>query len=110
MTKDSAFATERNEIDFMLQSLQSDVTDGKHTWLFVIKQLSDVFTIMAFDKLKASREILMQRRSVKRWGLFLIIVFSKHLHLSDDYSNLILVALGIVLVFRVHMVGPMSSK
>ena len=36
MTYDSAVPTERNEIDFMLQSLQADVTDGKHTWLFVI--------------------------------------------------------------------------
>ena len=29
MTYDSALAVERNEIDYMLQSLQSDISDGK---------------------------------------------------------------------------------
>ena len=56
LTYDSAVAIERNEIDFMLQSLQTDLSDGKTTWVFVIKQLSDVFDVMAFDKLKASKE------------------------------------------------------
>ena len=42
LTYDSAVAIERNEIDFMLQSLQIDLSDGKQTWVFVIKQLSDV--------------------------------------------------------------------
>ena len=46
MTYDSAVAIERNEIDFMLQSLQTDLSDGKTTWVFVIKQLSDVFNFM----------------------------------------------------------------
>ena len=46
MTYDSAVAIERNEIDFMLQSLQTDLSDGKTTWVFVIKQLSDVFNLM----------------------------------------------------------------
>jgi hypothetical protein len=89
MTYDSAVATERNEIDFMLQSLQSDVTDGKHTWLLIIKQLSDVFAIMAFDKLKASREDLDAAAQCEEMGpLFDHCI--QHLHLSDDYSNLIL--------------------
>jgi hypothetical protein len=44
MTYDSA--VKRNEIDYMLQSLQSDISDGKTTWVFVIKQLSDVFHII----------------------------------------------------------------
>jgi hypothetical protein len=47
-----------SEIDFMLQSLQNDISDGKTTWVFVIKQLSDVFAVMAYDKLKASKEDL----------------------------------------------------
>ena len=46
MTYDSAVAVKRNEIDYMLQSLQSDISDGKTTWVFVIKQLSDVFHII----------------------------------------------------------------
>ena len=58
MTYDSAVAVKRNEIDYMLQSLQSDISDGKTTWIFVIKQLSDVFAVMAFDKLKGSKEDL----------------------------------------------------
>jgi hypothetical protein len=48
MTYDSAVAVKRNEIDYMLQSLQSDISDGKTTWVFVIKQLSDVFHIINF--------------------------------------------------------------
>ena len=51
-------STERNEINFLLQILQADLSDGKHTWVFVLKQLTDVFAIMAFDKLKASKEDL----------------------------------------------------
>jgi hypothetical protein len=58
MTYDSAVAVERNEIDFMLQSLQNDISDGKTSWVFVIKQLSDVFAVMAYDKLKSSKEDL----------------------------------------------------
>ena len=46
MTYDSAVSVERNEIDFMLQSLQTDLSDGKNLWGFVIKQLSDVFAII----------------------------------------------------------------
>ena len=46
MTYDSAVAVKRNKIDYMLQSLQSDISDGKTTWVFVIKQLSDVFHII----------------------------------------------------------------
>jgi hypothetical protein len=45
-------AIERNEIDFMLQSLQTDLSDGKHTWVFVIKQLkihSNVFPLFAIS-------------------------------------------------------------
>ena len=42
LTYDSAVAIERNEIGFMLQSLQTDLSDCKQTWVFVIKQLSDV--------------------------------------------------------------------
>ena len=30
-----------------------DLSDDKNTWVFVLKQLADVFAIMAFDKLKA---------------------------------------------------------
>ena len=33
MTYDSAVAIERNEIDFMLQSLQTDLSDDKQTWV-----------------------------------------------------------------------------
>ena len=49
LTYDSAVEIERNEIDFMLQSLQTDLSDGKHTWMFVIKQFkihSNVFTLL----------------------------------------------------------------
>jgi hypothetical protein len=89
MTYDSALAVERNEIDYMLQSLQSDISDGKTTWIFVIKQLSDVFAVMAFDKLKASKEDLDAAGQCEEMGpLFDNCI--KHLHLSDDYSNLIL--------------------
>ena len=35
ITYDSAVSTERNEIDFLLQSLQADISDVKHTWVFV---------------------------------------------------------------------------
>ena len=89
LTYDSAVAIERNEIDFMLQSLQTDLSDGKNTWVFVIKQLADVFAIMAFDKLKASKEDLDTAAQCEQMGpLFDNCI--KHLHLSDDYSNLIL--------------------
>jgi hypothetical protein len=89
LTYDSAVAIERNEIDFMLQSLQTDLSDGKQIWVFVIKQLSDVFAIMAFDKLKASKEDLDTAGQCEQMGpLFDNCI--KHLHLSDDYSNLIL--------------------
>ena len=89
MTYDSAASTERNEIDFMLQSLQSDITDGKHGWVFVIKQLSDVFAIMAYDKLKASRADLDSAAQCEEMApLFDNCI--QHLHLSEDYSNMIL--------------------
>ena len=35
MTYDSAVSVERNEIEFMLQSLQTDLSDGKNTWVFI---------------------------------------------------------------------------
>ena len=89
MTYDSAVSVERNEIEYMLQSLQTDISDGKHTWVFVIKQLSDVFAIMAFDKLKASKEDLDTAGQCEAMGpLFNNCI--ENLHLSDDYSNLIL--------------------
>ncbi len=34
------------------------ISDGKTSWVFVIKQLSDVFAVMANDKLKSSKEDL----------------------------------------------------
>ena len=43
MTYDSAVAVERNEIDFMLQSLQIDISDGK-----AIPNSSNVFTLLFF--------------------------------------------------------------
>ena len=58
ITYNLGVSTERNEIDFLLQSLQADLSDGKHTWVIVLKQLTDVFAIIAFDKLKASKEEL----------------------------------------------------
>ena len=58
-------------------------------YLFVIKQLSDVFAIMAFDKLKASKEDLDTAGQCEAMGpLFNNCI--ENLHLSDDYSNLIL--------------------
>ena len=89
MTYDSAVSVERSEIDFMLQSLQTDLSDGKNLWVFVIKQLSDVFAIMAFDKLKASKEDLDTAGQCEAMGpLFNNGI--ENFHLSDDYSNLIL--------------------
>ena len=89
VTYDSAVSIERYEIDFLLQSLQGDLSDDKNTWLFVLKQLADVFAIMAFDKLKASKEDLDTAAQCEQMGpLFDNCV--QHLHLSDDYSNLIL--------------------
>ena len=86
---DSAVSIERNEIDFLLQSLQADISDGKNTWVFVIKQLSDVFAIMAFDKLKASKEDMDTAAQCEQMGpLFNNCI--QHLHLSEDYTNLIL--------------------
>ena len=70
MTYDLAIAIERNEIDVMLQSLQTDLSDGKQTWVFVIKQLSDVFAIMAFDKLKASKEDFDTAAQCEQMGPF----------------------------------------
>ena len=89
VTYDSAASTVRNEIDFMLQSLQGDLSDDKNTWVFVIKQLADVFAVMAFDKLKASKEDLDAAAQSEKMGpLFVNCI--EHLHLSDDYSNIIL--------------------
>jgi hypothetical protein len=89
MTYDSAVAVERNEIDFMLQSLQNDISDGKTNWVFVIKQLADVFAVMAYDKLKASKDDLDAAGQCEEMGpLFDNCI--KHLHLSDDYSQMIL--------------------
>ena len=89
VTYDSAASTVRNEIDFMLQSLQGDLLDDKNTWVFVIKQLADVFAVMAFDKLKASKEDLDAAAQSEKMGpLFDNCI--EHLHLSDDYSNIIL--------------------
>ena len=89
VTYDSAASTVRNEIDFMLQSLQGDLSDDKNTWVFVIKQLADVFAVMAFDKLKASKEDLDAAAQSEKMGpLFDNCI--EHLHLSDDYSNIIL--------------------
>ena len=89
MTYDSAVGVHRNGIDFMLQNLEADITDGKRQWFFVIKQLSDVFAIMAFDKLKASRDDLDAASQCEAMGpLFDNCI--EHLHLSEDYSDLIL--------------------
>jgi hypothetical protein len=88
-TYDSTVSVERSEIDFMLQSLQTDLSDGTNLWVFVIKQLSDVFAIMAFDKLKASKEDLDTAGQCEAMGpLFNNGI--ENFHLSDDYSNLIL--------------------
>ena len=79
-------STERNEIDFLLQSLQGALSDDKNTWVFVLKQLADVFAIMAFDKLKASKEDLDTAAQCEQMGpLFDNCI--QHLHLSEDYSN-----------------------
>ncbi len=89
MTYESAVSVERNEIDFMVQSLQTDRSDGKNIWVFVIKQSSDVLAIMAFDKLKASKEDLDTAGQCEAMEP-LFNNCTEHLHLSDDYSNLIL--------------------
>jgi hypothetical protein len=73
----------------MLQSLQNDISDGKTNWVFVIKQLADVFAVMAYDKLKASKDDLDAAGQCEEMGpLFDNCI--KHLHLSDDYSQMIL--------------------
>ena len=75
----------------MLQSLQTDLSDGKTIWGFVIKQLSDVFAVMmAYDKLKASKDDLDAAGQCEQMGPLLFDNCIKHLHLSDDYSNLLL--------------------
>ncbi len=83
-------STERNEIDYLLQSLQADLSDGKHTWVIVLKQLTDVFAIIAFDKLKASKEDLDTAAQCEQMMGPLFDNCIQHWHLSDDYTNLIL--------------------
>ena len=43
-----------------------DLSDDKNTWVFVLKQLADVFAIMAFDKLKA---VMIYDSAVAPWQM-----------------------------------------
>ena len=89
MTYDSAVAVERNEIDFILQSLQNGISDGKTSWVFVIKQLSDVFAVMAYDKLKASKEDLDAAGQCEEMGpLFDSCI--KHLTIVSECNVMVL--------------------
>ena len=54
MTYDSAEEAPRNEIEFMLKNLQKSIDEKNNTWAFVIKQLVEVFLVMAYDKVKGS--------------------------------------------------------
>ena len=49
MVYDSSIETPRNEVEYMLSQCQKSIDDKNNTWAFMLRQLVDVFIIMAFD-------------------------------------------------------------
>ena len=58
MVYDSSIETPRNEVEYMLSQCQKSIDDKNNTWAFMLRQLVDVFIIMAFDKLKSRSDDL----------------------------------------------------
>ena len=82
-----------------------DLSDDKNTWVFVLKQLADVFAIMAFDKLKAvmiydsavanewnemkaKKEDLDAAAQCEQMRSLFNNCIQHFFHLSEDFSNL----------------------
>ena len=58
MVYDSSIETPRNEVEYMLSQCQKSIDGKNNTWAFMLRQLVDVFLIMAFDKLKSRTDDL----------------------------------------------------
>jgi hypothetical protein len=58
MVYDSSIETPLNEVEYMLSQCQKSIDDKNNTWAFMLRQLVDVFIIMAFDKLKSRSDDL----------------------------------------------------
>ena len=52
MVYDTTIEAPRIEFDYMLRMLQQSIDDKDNQWVFMLRQLVDVFLIMAYDKLK----------------------------------------------------------
>ena len=58
MEYDSANEIERNEIQHLISNCQKSIDAKDQEFMFVFKQLVDVFAVMAFDKLKSMKRDL----------------------------------------------------
>ena len=52
MVYDTTIEPPRIEFEYMLRMLQQSIDDKDNQWAFMLRQLVDVFLIMAYDKLK----------------------------------------------------------
>ena len=86
---DTSHEPARNEIEYMLSNCQRCIDEGDNTWAFMLRQLVDVFIIMAFDKLKAKVEDLTVTAQCEAMVPEFEGAIST-LHLREDVSSVLL--------------------
>ena len=89
MVYDTSHEPARNEIEYMLSNCQRCIDEGDNTWAFMLRQLVDVFIIMAFDKLKAKVEDLTVTAQCEAMVPEFEGAIST-LHLREDVSSVLL--------------------
>ncbi len=89
MVYDTSHEPARNEIQYMLSNCQRCIDENDNSWAFMLRQLVDVFIIMAFDKLKAKEEDLTLTAQCEG----MVPEFEgaiTTLHLREDFASVLL--------------------
>jgi hypothetical protein len=88
MVYDTTIEPPRIEFEYMLRMLQNSIDDKDNQWAFMLRQLVDVFIILAYDKLKGRSDDLTVTAQCEA----MVIEFEgsiSTLHLKEDLSSIL---------------------
>ena len=86
---DTTIETPRIEFEYVLRVLQQSIDDKDNQWAFMLRQIADVFIIMAYDKLKGRPNDLTV---TAQYEAIMVIEFEgaiATLHLKKDLSSIL---------------------